>query len=310
MTRPPVQYQALARIGRSLPAVRGRGSIGRVMHRRAVSRGRVRHGEVWAIPMAGGHSMHVPATSSQAWQAGFTGRYDDPQIAMLCRFIRPSSLVVDVGASLGFYTVPLGKAAAARGATVLAVEPVPANAAVVADNVALNDLRGSVHVEQVGLGSAPGEFVMHVEMGGVGNASAVSDIPEHRRSEHFREGRSPVELTVPVVRLDDLVGGRPCSVIKLDVEGFEMEVLAGGEQVILESRPTIFGEFSVPWSRTRGVDPGTPLRWAEAHGYDAYAVRTIRTSRWSDARTVELVRLTSESPRSGGDLLLRPRPAT
>lgn len=46
-------------------------------------------------------------TSSQSWRAAFTAGYDDEVIDYLAQFIEPDSLVIDVGASLGLYALPL-----------------------------------------------------------------------------------------------------------------------------------------------------------------------------------------------------------
>lgn len=291
-------FEQLASASRHLPPVRGRRPIAIRLFKRYVETAADAPSATWTIPMALGHKMAVPVTARQTWSAAFTGAYDDDQVTFLAQNIRPSTVVVDVGASLGFYTVPLGIQAARLDARVLAVEPVPGNVAVIRNNVELNDLGATVTVAPVGVGAEPGEMDMYVERGGFGNGTVVEDgvaAPQHG------EGRA----TVPVVPLDDLVN-EPCSVIKMDVEGFEMAVLAGAKRVIGSSRPLILGEFSEAGMRARGIEMSDLADWSNDNGYVVARARRSVVSRWSDRRTVTLSTKGFCGARRGDDLVLLP----
>src|SRR5688500_18784864 len=84
---------------RRLP-IRGRGRVGAYLHQHI----RTPEEASWSIQMRGGYKVHVPAASRQSWTAAFTGAYDLEVIKYLKRFINPGSNVLDIGASLGFYT--------------------------------------------------------------------------------------------------------------------------------------------------------------------------------------------------------------
>jgi hypothetical protein len=93
-------------------------------------------------------------------------------------------------------------------------------------------------------------------------------------------------------------------VVKIDVEGFEMEVLAGSEVVVSRFRPVILGEFNPSWLQSRGIPLTAPYDWCQEHGYEVCYVTPGRRHFWNDARLS--VGLTP--PGSGrGDLLLIPR---
>lgn len=199
--------------------------------------------------MADGSSMLLPMTSSQSWRALFTGSYDREIARALGQFIRPGTVVLDIGASLGLYTVALGRIAQRVGATVLAIEPMPRNAELVRTNAARNGLQSVIDVRCCALGAQDGRLEMHSEGGGVGNAAATAGVDTAEMRRHDRAGSHLHVETVPMLRLDDLLAGDagPVSLVKMDVEGFEFEVLAGGDAVIERDRPVLYTEMNPDW---------------------------------------------------------------
>lgn len=254
------------------------------------------------IPLERGHVMDLPTASSQGWNAAFTGRYDDEELELVAEAVGPGTCALDVGASLGFYTIPLARLAQDMGGRVVAFEPVRGNLRVLRHNVDLNDLGDVVEVRPVGLGRSSGSFRVDVEAGGTGNAVIA-----------LGSGDTPVPTggteDISVVALDELgdLPTMPCSLVKMDVEGFEMEVLTGGEQFLDRHRPTIFGEFGLEYLRARGVPDDAPMRWADAHGYHCDELVYAHPSPHLDRREIRLRRLTPSDRRSGTSLWLRPR---
>lgn len=125
---------------------------------------------------------------------------------------------------------------------------------------------------------------------------------------HDAGGGQTHSESVTVVALDDAVTdlGRRVSLVKMDVEGFEFEVLAGGEQTISRHRPVLYTEMSPEWLSSRGVPESALADWMAAHGYRCHEVRLERRDRWSDHRRVELREIAGAHERRGGDLLLVP----
>src|SRR5947209_1245448 len=120
---PGAASRAAARAARRLPPVRGRARVADLLYGWA---GPSPVGS-FVIQMQRGHRMVVPLSSAQSWRAAFTGRYDDGELDLLDPAIAPDSFVLDIGACLGFYTVPMAAIARSRNSLVLAVEPVVAN---------------------------------------------------------------------------------------------------------------------------------------------------------------------------------------
>jgi FkbM family methyltransferase len=247
-----------------------------------------------------GHSIVAPASSAQAWIPAFTGRYDDAELDLLLRFARARTLYVDVGACFGFWTVPLAIHARRVGGHVLAFEPIPGNRRYLERNLERNAVRHVVTVIGAALGRHGGTVRLRPESGGLGNAAVVEDA---------REG----DVDVPVFALDEVelppaLAATPVSIAKLDVEGFEMDVLAGMERRIALEHPVILGEFNPIWSRRRGISADEPARWASRHGYAARRLARRREHPWTDR--YRIVPDADDGPPAEGDaVLLQPTSA-
>jgi FkbM family methyltransferase len=139
------------------------------------------------------------------------------------QFIRPGDLVFDIGANRGDRTEVFVQ----MGARVVAAEPQPWLAARLR-----NIFRYStVDVEAAGIGRTPGILPLHVC-----STDTVSSF-----SEEFIESRSKENLDrqwdrvemVPIVTVDSLIAKHGLPVfLKIDVEGFESEVLGGLTQAV------------------------------------------------------------------------------
>ena len=145
----------------------------------------------------------------------YCGLHEYEDMALVLHALRKDDLFVDVGANIGSYSM-IG---AAAKAAVMAFEPIPATCAWLQRNVAVNGVADRVHVLNQGVG------------GGVGRLrfTAGLDTVNHVLAE---DEFAADALEVPVVTLDQALAGRSPNLIKIDVEGFETEVLAGAEQTL------------------------------------------------------------------------------
>lgn len=248
--------------------------------------------------MEWGGRMRLPVSSSQGWAAASTGAYDKAEQQLLASFIEPGAVVLDIGACFGLWTMPLAVVAKAAGCRVASFEPVPSNAEVLRLNIAANGLGAVIDVHEIALGSMAGVASLNVESARGGNAAidAAGDL----------EPPGPATVTTAVARLDDLdivPVGRP--VVKIDVEGYEMDVLEGAGRFIADFRPVILGEFNPAWFSARRIPDSSLASWARQHRYVAYGVDARRRSIARDERTVHLAPRTYPVP-SACPLLLLP----
>jgi FkbM family methyltransferase len=150
---------------------------------------------------------------------------------MCARLIRRGHTVLDVGAHVGMYTVLFASQVGAGG-RVHAFEPLPANLALLADNVAHNGYGAIVQLAAVAVADTPGERVLHRYVG--------DRYPGGSTMLHSLVGGADYtpEATVAVVTLDqysDEHGLLAADFIKIDAEGAELRILRGAHALIARS---------------------------------------------------------------------------
>jgi FkbM family methyltransferase len=162
-------------------------------------------------------------------------------------FLDVHDAVLDIGANVGFYTC----LAASRGKRVLSFEPSPRNLSFLYKNLASNNF-SNVDVFPMGLAREPGTMPIF----GFGGISSF--VPEWAQAQRSRY------TMVPVTTLDSALAGRlerGRLLIKMDVEGFEADVLAGAQAVLHRNpRPTWLLEILL---RDPVIPGGINLRFAE-----------------------------------------------
>jgi FkbM family methyltransferase len=291
--------EVLAALSRTMPPVRGKPNLAWRLMRRAERSGSLEG--TWRVRLTDGTRLELPRQSRMTWAVAFTGRYDHAVVARVADFIEPETVALDVGASVGLWTVQLGKIAAARNARVWAFEPNPANTAWIRRNVALNDLSGTVTLCEMGLGDTAESSILVGSEYGVGNGAIEVD-PEAGTEKHPR-------IPITLARLDDIELPAPVSFIKIDVEGYEAAFLRGAAQLIERDRPVIFGEFAAEWLERRGENLRSTLGGLLDMGYEVMALTRPRPKQaWRVAEVAEPHPVDPDSPRPlPGNLLLRHR---
>ena len=149
----------------------------------------------------------------------YCGLHEFEEMAFVLHLLRQGEHFADIGANVGSYTV---LAAAGPGARVTSIEPVPSTFAHLMRNVVLNRLEGSVTCRQVGLSDAPGKV----------RFSAGLDTVNHV----LEAGEDAPAVEVEVHRLDDVVAADVPVLMKIDVEGYELPVLRGGQRSLGDPR--------------------------------------------------------------------------
>lgn len=128
--------------------------------------------------------------------------------------LAPGDLAVDAGAHVGTLTLAMARSVGQTG-KVFALEPTPRLAAMLSRSAAINSFEGSISVVACALGSKEGQGEL-----------ATDEVYGHNSLLPLINATGSV--TVPIRRLDDVLppGSKP-TLIKLDVEGFELEAWKG-----------------------------------------------------------------------------------
>ncbi|HEY7397509.1 MAG TPA: FkbM family methyltransferase, partial [Gaiellaceae bacterium] len=186
--------------------------------------------------------------------------------------IRAGGAVLEGGPYIGFLTISAARAVGASG-RVVAVEPSPETIATLRANVARNGFDDRVTVVEAALGAEPGRATFHVTEGG--DTSSLHAPPSAART-----------VEVEIVRGDDLLDA--VDVVKLDLEGNEVDALRGLRETIGRTRPVIFCECNAAMLEAAGASADELLRELAALGYDVRwideATRTLRPADepWED----------------------------
>jgi len=155
--------------------------------------------------------------------------------------------VFDVGGYEGIFTLFFARRVGSLG-QVVTFEPNPRNFQKVAENVRLNGFP-NVHVRQVALGSTPGRASLVFPADETARGSLDTSIADQIRHE-----KDVVSIDVEVDTLDHQVAsGLPePDLVKLDVEGLELDVLQGMKSLLDRKHPCLYIEI-------HGADPGHKL---------------------------------------------------
>jgi FkbM family methyltransferase len=194
--------------------------------------------------------------------------FEPLEVGTFLELLEAHDSVLDIGANIGFYSC----LSATRGKHVIAFEPAARNLHFLYRNLWENHLR-NIEVFPVGLGRRPGLERVY----GFGGISSF--VAGWAQSESTRSS------VVPVATLDSIVAKRLTGkklLIKMDVEGFELEVLAGAlETLELSPRPTWIVEILLQ----DGVIPGgTNMRFAET--FEAFWRCGYRCTHLNSTRSV------------------------
>lgn len=238
-----ILYDRLAALGRATPSFRGKGRLARALHRRLRAHAIARDPMRDVIMRDGSRARWDLRDDAEALACWLGEADDDVRNALLAR-VKLDAVVFDVGANVGWWTVPLARHLAPGGGRVIAFEPVPANRARLDWAVQANAVQGSVQIVPVALGDKPGELGMWLKSEETGAGSGTAALVT---------GSGPTHLRVPVVTLDQWAaeqGVVRCDLMKLDIEGAELMMLRGAEQFVAATRPLIFGEFEAYWLST------------------------------------------------------------
>lgn len=147
---------------------------------------------------------------------------------VLFELARRAEVFVDVGAYSGIYT--LLACVANRDLHVIACEPNPVKLAQLRSNVRLNGLDDRVTIVGKALSS------------GTGLARLTVPADDSRATLLRVTGPLTSKVEVEITTGDELLRGRRVGLIKVDVEGFEPQVLAGLATVLATHRPSIIAE--------------------------------------------------------------------
>jgi FkbM family methyltransferase len=175
---------------------------------------------------------------SRAWRAALAST----RIELVPRQVRSNAnVVVDVGANIGDWT--LGIHRLLRPQRLIAFEPIPQSFNALAQRAA--SLTG-VELVQAAVGAKVGTVEMFSEA--MHQLSSVRSLRSEMRQLHGVTEKPPVRMTVPMTTLDEhLSDEAEISLLKIDVQGFERDVLEGARRTLSRTRAVMLEVLYVPY---------------------------------------------------------------
>jgi len=149
----------------------------------------------------------------------YLGLHEFNDMAFLLHFLNKEDLFLDIGANVGAYTV---LAAGHVGANVIAIEPIPATFLSLQKNIQVNNLQDKVTALEAGAGAKEGLLRF------TSNLDTVNHVASQSKEEVI-----PNTIQVRMVTIDSVLKDKKKpTMIKIDVEGFETEVLNGMQNTL------------------------------------------------------------------------------
>lgn len=184
----------------------------------------------------GGPRLTVPANLRYTSVTAYMLRdWVEPELHHLPRFLQPGAVFLDVGANIGLFALRAAECVGPTG-RVIAVEPADVSAGRLERNLALNAM-AQVAVVRAALSDREGEAELrHVELGD--DPQAWSIMPEAGGADAEKVRTTTLDALAEAQGLTRL------DLIKMDVEGAEPMVVAGGGATLARFRPSVIFEIN------------------------------------------------------------------
>lgn len=180
------------------------------------------------VGLAPSLTLDLHSNEAVARHVMMLGAYEPAELTAVIDAIRPGTTFIDVGANVGYFT--LAAAYARPDADVHAVEPIPDNADRLDAHLADSDIT-NVTVHRTAAGTGTGDLFLDATADG---AFAHEVAADHQGA--IRASQTTLDL------LWTSLGKPEVSVIKVDVEGAELEVLRGSTELLTRDKPVLLVE--------------------------------------------------------------------
>ena len=213
------------------------------------------------------HAVYFPLGSHLFMRVCQDGIYEKDTVKLVSSLIKPDTTYLDVGANIGLLSIP-----------VLVERP---EARVISIEASPDTLR---HLERTHAASRHRErwMIVGCAIGKArGSATFYASRPENGAFDGLKDtgrGGGKQTVTVEVRPLDEIwqeAGSPKVSVVKIDVEGAETDVIAGAPALIARERPVLVIEWSKLNLPAYGVEPAQLFNLCHEIGYRAYAYPSL-----------------------------------
>ncbi|EWS66207.1 methyltransferase, FkbM family [Hydrogenophaga sp. T4] len=169
-----------------------------------------------ALPFVGDSFLFTSKGMTGATGNWYCGLHEPSDMGFVLHSLRPGDLFADIGANIGSYTI----LASQTGANTISFEPIPSTYNRLRQNIALNGVGDFTEARCEGISSEAGTLTF------------TSNFDTTNHVFRGKEAGSTPKCEVSVTTLDTACKDRTPKVIKIDVEGYESEVLKGAKKTL------------------------------------------------------------------------------
>jgi FkbM family methyltransferase len=189
----------------------------------------------------------------------YTGLHEFEDMAFVLHLLRYNDLFVDVGANVGSYTV---LASAVIGAKTIAIEPIPETLKWLQKNILINDISKVVSILNIAIGDYDGYATLTT------NKDTINHVVSKKTEKNIIEA--------PIKKLDSVLKNKKPLLIKIDVEGFETQVIDGALKTLKnDSLIAIIMELNGCGKRYGNCDNNIHCTMLK-NGFQAYAYQPFK----------------------------------
>jgi FkbM family methyltransferase len=197
------------------------------------------------------------------------GVYEQGTVSVLQDFLETGDTFVDAGANIGWLSLVAANKVGING-KVIAFEPVPSTFEILKSNKSLNNFK-QIELNQFALGRKTERLTIYPETENRGGASILN-----------HQSNKGVEIEVK--KLDDLKLSSKVDVLKIDVEGFELDVLKGAVETIQKDKPKLIIEHSI--DRNNSAEKYEIYNWVNELGI--YNIFKLKNGKERKSKLVQI----------------------
>lgn len=189
------------------------------------------------------------------------GVYEPFILDIISKYLQPGMTFIDIGANIGQHSMYAASIVGKNG-SVYSFEPIPHVYEQLQDSSHANHFQSIIHAENFALGAREASETLYISKENIGGSSLVNE-------ESGKE-----EITVSIKNGDNQLSHlSTIDMIKIDVEGYEYEVLLGIQESLYKHHPIILVEFSGEFYEKQGKGHGQKIvSLLEKAGYALYDI--------------------------------------
>jgi len=257
----------------------------------------LRHpGDSATVRRGTGYTMRLDLEDMVQESIFFFGFYERPLVSYFLSVLSEGMVFVDVGAHVGQYTLLASKEVGATG-HVYSFEPHPKNFAALSQNVILNRFT-NVSLFNAALADSAAESQLFV------NATDAGGTNRGTHSLRVQKGwRQSVTIPIETMLLDEaLQDAARLDVMKIDVEGAELLVLKGAQQLLARFKPIVAFESAEDSTTSFGHSTTDAKRFLAQMGYKLFRLA-------AESRRMRLIHALETQPEEFSTIVALPQNA-